>query len=72
MPSSFAETLLGKCFLAADAANTGEQINSGWSTSERFQAWIAPNIKIACLTRSPMQGETVCTYDDVINAAGVE
>ena len=30
------------------------------------------NIKIACVTRSPMQGETVRTDNDVINAAGVE
>jgi hypothetical protein len=38
----------------------------------RFQSWIAPNTKIACVTLSPMQGETVCTDDDIINAAGVE
>jgi hypothetical protein len=30
------------------------------------------NIKIACVTRPSVQGETVCTDDDVINAAGVE
>src|SRR5205807_10165125 len=30
------------------------------------------NIKIACVTRSPMQGETVCTDDDIINPAGVD
>jgi len=30
------------------------------------------NIKIACVTRSPMHGETVRTDNDVINAAGVQ